>query len=93
MSAAPLLAWDCRDPGYRPIHDRAAKWLSDHGIDPCGAYRVEFYLVDTPFARVFPYAESEAGWRYWDPATGDAAVGEPRTVLLPALPPAGLVMS
>lgn len=54
-------------------------------------YRIEFYLVDAPFARVYRYALNDGGRLFIQPATGRPALAEPVTVLLDELPPAELL--
>lgn len=90
-AAAPLAVWDCC--GARPFHKwehwpEAVEWNATHlpgqGDD---TYRLEFYLVDAPFAVAYRYATNDKGHRYIDPATGHPAVEKPVTVVLSDLPP------
>jgi hypothetical protein len=70
----------------------AEKWAMDRGL--CGGglatYRIEFYLVDAPFARVYGFARNDDGHLFTDPATGRATLADPVTVMLDELPPAEL---
>lgn len=85
----PLAVWDCNDresPWWHHQPD-ASKWaiahLPDRGIR---TYRLDFHLIDTPFAVAYRYAEDVNGRRYLDPATGEIAAEEPAVVLLDELP-------
>ena len=93
VAAAPLATWDVRGPRggafCRWEHWlEAVAWnvghLPDQGND---TYRLEFYLVDAPFAKAYRYAVNDQGRRYMDPATDEPAVEEPVIVLLSELPP------
>lgn len=86
----PLAVWDVHNRSWAHNWRPVMEYLESQGIPVDDTYRVEVYLLDMPFARVFTYAENERGWRYVDPATGDAAVNDPYDVLLTALPPDGL---
>jgi hypothetical protein len=90
MVSEPMTVWDGRECAYDRIREPAMEWLTAQGIPVDPAYRVEFFLVDSPFARVFTYAEDEQGRRYMDPATDDPAVNEPYVKVLSELPPAEL---
>jgi hypothetical protein len=85
----PVAVWDAWDPDFYPrYHPQVPDWLVSHGIDTDPAYRVEIYLIDTPFARVYTYAGLPPDdRRYVDPATGEAAVNPPYDHVLSELPP------
>jgi len=85
-----VAVWDVHDPDFWCIHSPVVEWLTDHGVPVDPTYRVEIHLVDSPFARVFTWAENDEGCRYLDPATGEPAVSEPFVKMLSALPPAAL---
>ena len=60
-------------------------------LDDLDRYRIEFYLLDAPFAVVHKYAlDDNEGFKYLDLATGEAAVEPPVLVPLAELPPAHL---
>jgi len=89
VAAEPLAAWDVGGGFHKWEHwAEAVAWnkkhLPDRGDD---TYRLEFYLVDAPFAKAFRYAVNSQGRWHLDPATGKPAVEEPVTVLLSELPP------
>jgi hypothetical protein len=92
QSVAPLIVWDANDRSYfrSPLREEAFAWTVEH----CGAdedtRRIEFFLMDAPFARVHRYALDAAGRRYLDPATDEIAEQPPVTVILNELPPAHL---
>ena len=92
----PLAIWDANDrTGIFWQHQLAtSEWAVEHlpnkAVD---IHRVEFYLVDTPFAVIHEYANDLAGRRYLDPRTGKAAECEPRTIALDELPPTHLLRS
>lgn len=91
IGAEPLAIWDVNTkPGFICWEhwSEAVAWNKDHLPDQGNdTYRLEFYLVDAPFAKAFRYATNEQGRRYMDLATGEAAVLEPVTVPLTELPP------
>ncbi len=95
QAAASLAVWHVRPGWHSWEHWREAEaWAFSHGLaDPgpdggrTGTYRIEFHLVDTPFAKVFRFALNAAGCHYKDPDTGDAALAEPETMILGELPP------
>jgi hypothetical protein len=87
---APLAVWDANARGYADIHVLVMEFLISQGIPVSDTYRVEVYLFDAPFARVFTYAGDERGYRYFDPGTEGAAVNDPYDVPLTALPPDSL---
>lgn len=85
-----VTVWDVRevrDPDWWDIQAPGIEWLKGEGIPVRRTYRVEIYLMDSPFARVFAYAEDEQGRCYPDPATGEPAEDEPAIVPLGSLPP------
>lgn len=85
---APLAVWDANARGIEAVRDQVCEYLADQGLPIDPTYRVEIYLVDAPFARVFTYdQDGEGGERHLDPATGDVAVRPPFDQLLTALPP------
>lgn len=94
VAAAPLAVWDVSGNPNRfhgsPHWREASLWAKDHGLEPDHAYRIEFYLVDTAFAKVFRYALNSTGHRFLDPTMDRAAAEEPVMVLLSELPPAHL---
>jgi hypothetical protein len=90
IKAEPLAVWDTRD-GKDSLwwqHWReASKWAPAHIADANSTYRVEFFLVDAPFAVVWRYKRNENGRCYTDPATGDIASADPVVQMLDELPP------
>ncbi|MFI6594956.1 hypothetical protein ACIBHX_01840 [Nonomuraea sp. NPDC050536] len=48
----PLVVFDARDERWRGDSHILA-WCRSEGIDPEQVYRLEVYLVDCPFARVY----------------------------------------
>jgi len=93
IAVAPLAVWDAAVPSFflSPLREEAFAWAIQH----CGAgedtHRIEFWLADVPFARVFRYARDEEGCRYRDPATGSPAEVAPADVVLGELPPEHLM--
>ncbi len=81
----PLAVWDARRAPVRKI-TAWSEWAREHGIPVDDTYRIEFYLVDAPFARVFRYAVNADGRCFKDPATGEAAEEPPVDVILSELP-------
>jgi hypothetical protein len=91
----PLAAWDAKDrpPGWTDGHTQQMAWwmqacLTEYAQD---ASRVEFYIVDGPFALVHLFARNSDGFRYHDPDEDGPAKLEPVTVPLAELPPEHLL--
>lgn len=92
----PLAVWDVRaaEWGSTWLGDTrgAVLWIWDHlGGNPSTIRRVEFYVLDGPFAVVYRYALQDEGFKYQDLATWEAAVEPPVIVPLAELPPAHLL--
>lgn len=92
----PLVVLDCREGIWPPPNlEELQDWLRSHGIEPDDTYRVEVYLIDTLFARIFQYARNERGRHYCsndhghldDPDRCVIARREPYTVPLACMPP------
>ena len=92
QATAPLAVWDTSDP--QPPWREICAWAQEHFPHRANdVYRAEIYLIDTPFAVLFRYAENASGHRFLDRATGEAAVLDPVTVTLDELPPGHLLAS
>ncbi len=97
MEIAPTAVWDCRDPDWPRDWQAKSDWLREHGLSGNKAYRIEFYLIDGPVARIFCYAIDGDGKVHWthghdpdrphDHGTCDVAREDPCDVLLDELPP------
>ncbi|MEV4246985.1 hypothetical protein AB0J63_26675 [Streptosporangium canum] len=92
----PLVVFDSADNTYwnrasadAAWYDSLLGWVRQHGIDPPNTYRLEVYLLDCPFARVYEFDLDKDGRKYV--AGSDYARREPRDVLLSSLPPAPAV--
>lgn len=64
----PRLVWDVRDKNawFTPNRARKTAWLEAHGLPVDDIYRVEFYLEDTPVARLFCYHRDGQGHKHWN---------------------------
>lgn len=97
----PLMVIDTHDREWDQItadhayHQRLIDWARGQGLNPVHTYRVEIYLVDCPFARVFQYATDENGTRHcgvdhdhrgWADECRIAEL-KPSAVILSELPP------
>lgn len=87
---APLLVedateewWHGRTQAYR---DTVNAWLAREGIDVTDLRRIEAYLVDVPFARLWFRVRDDDGHVLLNEAR-DAALEQVETVLLSSLPP------
>jgi hypothetical protein len=88
----PLGVWDATLPGWpADAHwsDRIA-WAQDHVERSADTYRVEFYVLDTPFAVVRRFALNAGGFKHNGP-DGEIAKEPPVLVPLDELPPAHLL--
>lgn len=88
----PLAAWDARDGYTVEKMQQTAWWIKDHLGRQLAAhvYRVEFYLLDGPFAVVSCYKLNADGFRHNGP-DGKIATEPPVIVPLAELPPAHLL--
>jgi hypothetical protein len=91
----PLAVWDARDEAFWDGHDAllracgAIAWAKDRIPARNDACRIEFYLLDAPFAVVTHFARDADGFKY---AQDGQAVTEPPVVVpLDELPPAHLL--
>lgn len=92
-----LAVWDVDDPAWWHRHQAKSDWARAQGIPVDYTYRLEFYLVDAPFARVFAYHLNGDGKKHWthghDPQTCGpdhdcgACKEPPYDMPLSALPP------
>lgn len=85
--------WLCMTPPGEPFYDsfHAASWVVGNIDRACDVFRIEFYMLDAPFAVVHRYKRNEDGFKYQDAATGKAAAEPPVIVPLGSLPPAHLL--
>jgi hypothetical protein len=77
------------EPFYQSFY--AASWIVGNIDRARDVFRIEFYLLDGPFAVVHRYKRDGAGCRYFDAATGGAATEPPVLVPLGELPPEHLL--
>jgi|SRR5712692_10047495 len=93
MTEAPLTAvpdtllavWDVNGGFHDWPHRREAyEWAKAHGLDPENAIRIEFYLIDAPFARADRYKTGAGGLHCF---AGGEPVTEEVTVMLSEPPP------
>jgi purine nucleoside permease len=94
----PLAVWDVKAADWRHrwtegMTQQMAWWVQQHLTTYASdIYRIEFYLLDGPFAVVHKYAlDDNEGFKYLDFSTGRAAVEPPVVVPLDELPPAHLL--
>ncbi|MEU8199527.1 hypothetical protein AB0C10_37660 [Microbispora amethystogenes] len=95
----PLAVLDVADwlqrPPTRDFLVALNEWTDRHGIEARDAVRIEVYLIDTLFARVFQYARTERGHLYCgvdhdhldEPERCEAARRLPYLVPLTCMPP------
>jgi hypothetical protein len=95
LLAGELLGvWDTRDRSshwWQPSRHEASQWAVNHIRDANSAYRVEFRLLDAPYAIVWRYTRNEQGRCFNDPVTDEVACDAPVVQLLDELPPAHLL--
>jgi hypothetical protein len=85
--AEPVAVWDANDSDYhRKFYPAVRDFLTAQGIPVNQTYRVEIFVFDTPFARVYSYALNEKGHTYYDHATDRPAIREPYDHVLTELP-------
>jgi hypothetical protein len=86
---APVAVWDVHDRGWQYAREAKSRWLREQGLPADRMFRVEFFLIDMPCARISCYALNGAGARYRDGSR--AATEPPRMVALTGLPPRELL--
>jgi hypothetical protein len=88
---APLGVWDTRDRywglGSQGKLQQAVTWSTRHVPRARDTYRIEFYLLDVPFAVLHRYAVNAGGHKFTDPATNEPSTEEPVRLTLGELPP------
>jgi hypothetical protein len=64
----PLAVYDVHEDNWLGLtegqREELAAWLREHDVEPDDAYRLEIYLLDCPFARVFQFDVNERGKVY-----------------------------
>lgn len=102
MGIKPLAVWDVKhESWFRQNWMGRRDWLRAQELPANQIYRIEFYLLDTPFARLFRYALNQDGRKHWidahtpgqphDHEACHVAMLEPLDVPLPELPPSELL--
>jgi hypothetical protein len=87
----PLAVWDSREKSWLPYRPERTAWLEEHGLPADDIYRIEFYLLDGPSARLFCFHVNDEGRRIYDDSRDGPAVEKPRDVPLSDLPPPDLL--
>ena len=95
----PLAVWDTRDidglwrcGGDICMLGEATRWANAHIREATRTYRVEFYLLDSPFAVLYRYKVDDDGRKFALEPGGDALTEEePVVQMLGELPPAHLL--
>lgn len=95
---APLAVWDTRDPdglwhcgGDIFMLAEAVRWAGEHIRDALRTYRVEFHLLDAPFAVVYRYALDDSGHVFAQLPDQEAVTEAPVFQALDDLPPLHLL--
>jgi hypothetical protein len=88
----PLAVYDVHEDGWEQLtaqeQYQVRLWVVEQGMDPGDIFRLEVFLIDCPFARVYEFDRDEDGsLRVEDQPPWDFAVRPPRDVLLSSLPP------
>lgn len=81
----PLAVFDARDESWRGDHQTLA-WFRSEGIDPNQVHRLEVYLLDCPFARVYEFVTLN-GARFFVAERDEYLRRDPYDVILASLPP------
>jgi hypothetical protein len=102
IDAEPLAVWDVRGaegpwqrmtpPGepFRRSYE-ATQWVVSNFERARDVFRIEFYVLDAPFAIVHRYCRDENGHGYYDPEPDSRAAELPVVQMLDELPPAHLL--
>jgi hypothetical protein len=87
----PLAVWDAREPSWVGEHWREKiAWAKEHIGRTEDTHRIDFCLLDAPFAVVHRYARNGDGYKHNGPG-GKIATEPPVIVPLDGLPPAHLL--
>ena len=94
----PLAVWDAGPGWVDGLVDERIAWARQHILRVNDTYRVEFYLIDAPFAVVHRFKLDANGRKYALGeysfiSDGEPAREEPVVVPLGGLPPARLLAS
>lgn len=92
----PLAVWDTRERAWLDDHDRwveRIEWAKANIPDAGSTYRVEFALLDAPFAIVYRHARNDEGRVIFDVIANGPATDPPVIVPLTELPAARLLTS
>jgi hypothetical protein len=81
----PLVVFDARDESWRG-DPKILAWCRAEGLDPEQIYRLEVYLLDAPFARVYEFVTLN-GARFLVEERDDYLRRDPYDVILSTLPP------
>lgn len=90
----PLAVWDAADPEWRDgILSERFFWLTGSStiVHVYRTRRIEFYLLDGPFAVLHRFALNADGYKYAAEPGGDPVMDEPVVVPLAELPPKHLM--
>ncbi|HEY2075193.1 MAG TPA: hypothetical protein VGH53_02550 [Streptosporangiaceae bacterium] len=101
-SLEPLAVWDThRGQGpWRAVSDEerridlmieAYEWARPHIERTADTFRVEFYLLDAPFAVIYRHRRGQGARLAWNPETRRPYEEEPAVVPLAELPPEHLL--
>jgi hypothetical protein len=87
----PLAVFDVHENNWQGLparaRDRINDWARGEGLDPNDIYRVETYVIDCPFVRVFAFARDAAGNKFLGEDGVNPARLPPRDVPVSSLPP------
>jgi len=88
----PIEVWDAGSPEWadRFVGERSA-WVDEHLGRAVVTTRVEFFLIDAPFAKAYRFALDASGRPFLGP-DGEPAMEDAVEQLLDALPPAHLLV-
>ena len=87
----PLTVYDVHEPGWQNLptraRDRVNDWARSEGLNPEDIYRLETYLVDCPFVRVFAFARDADGNKFVAEDGTSPATLPPQDVPVSSPPP------
>ena len=92
ITGDPIGVWDASDADWPRLHAAgASEWARKHLEHVDRTYRIEFYLLDTPYAVIRRFAEDENGNLRLDLDAEAPMRDEPVVQVLTELPPEHLL--
>jgi len=94
VTPKPLAVYDVHEPGWQNLptraRDRVNDWARSEGLNPEDIYRLETYLIDCPFVRVYAITRDGGGNIILGDDGTSLVTLTPRDAPVSSLPPVNL---